>query len=173
MTVSFSRRTLLHGVIQSVSQSVSQCVHQISAGDRHDQMTSRPPNRATRVLHWTVTPCQIRDPMTKRMAAFKNTTLKSGHSFRGACHLVTQNSLGPSSKRMLSVRTLVAFVRSKSRRMSAALSLRRRKFRHFRHSASTATRLWVGRPGFDSRQGLGIFLFATASRPTLRPSLAS
>jgi hypothetical protein len=32
----------------------------------------------------------------------------------------------------------------------------------------TATRLRAGRPGFDSRQGLGILLIATASRPALR-----
>jgi len=28
-------------------------------------------------------------------------------------------------------------------------------------------RLWAGRPGFDSQQRQGSFLFATASRPTL------
>jgi hypothetical protein len=32
------------------------------------------------------------------------------------------------------------------------------------------TKLRAGRPGFDSRQGLGIFLFSTASRPAVGPS---
>jgi hypothetical protein len=32
------------------------------------------------------------------------------------------------------------------------------------------TRLRAGRPAFDSREENGIFLFATASRPTLRPT---
>jgi hypothetical protein len=36
-------------------------------------------------------------------------------------------------------------------------------------SASIVTRLRAWRPGFDSRQGLGFFSFATASRPALRP----
>jgi hypothetical protein len=35
-------------------------------------------------------------------------------------------------------------------------------------SVSIVTRLWAGQSEFDSRQGLGIFLFATASRPALR-----
>jgi hypothetical protein len=36
-------------------------------------------------------------------------------------------------------------------------------------SVSIVTSLWVGRPGFDSRQG--IFLFATKSRPALGPHI--
>jgi len=37
-------------------------------------------------------------------------------------------------------------------------------------SVSIVTRLWVGRPGFGSRQGQGYFLFSTASSPVLRPT---
>jgi hypothetical protein len=39
-------------------------------------------------------------------------------------------------------------------------------------SVVIATRLWSGQPvlGFESRQGLGIFLFTTASRPALGPT---
>jgi hypothetical protein len=37
-------------------------------------------------------------------------------------------------------------------------------------SVSIATRLLAGRPGFGWRQGLGILLFATASRPVLGPT---
>jgi hypothetical protein len=38
-------------------------------------------------------------------------------------------------------------------------------------SVSVSTRLRAGRPGFDSRQGLGdILLFTTASRPALQPT---
>jgi len=32
------------------------------------------------------------------------------------------------------------------------------------------TRLRAGRPGFDSRQGLGLFVIATAFRPALGPT---
>jgi hypothetical protein len=35
-------------------------------------------------------------------------------------------------------------------------------------SVSIVTRLRAERPGFDSRQGQGLFFFATASRPVLR-----
>jgi len=34
-------------------------------------------------------------------------------------------------------------------------------------SGSIVTRLRAGRPDFDTRQGLGLFLFATASRSAL------
>jgi len=34
-----------------------------------------------------------------------------------------------------------------------------------------ATRLGAGRSGIDTRQGLGSFLLATASRPALGPTL--
>jgi hypothetical protein len=37
-------------------------------------------------------------------------------------------------------------------------------------SVSIATRLRTGRPGFDSRQRLAIFLLTTASRPVLEPT---
>jgi hypothetical protein len=40
----------------------------------------------------------------------------------------------------------------------------------FGRSASTVTRQRVGRPGFDTRQGMGFFLLATASRPVLWPT---
>jgi hypothetical protein len=37
-------------------------------------------------------------------------------------------------------------------------------------SVSIVTRLWAGRPGFDSRQGKeGTFVFATTFRATLGP----
>jgi hypothetical protein len=35
------------------------------------------------------------------------------------------------------------------------------------------TELRAGRPGFDSGQGQGLFLFVTASRPTLGPTQPS
>jgi hypothetical protein len=37
-------------------------------------------------------------------------------------------------------------------------------------SVGTATRLRLGRPGFNSRQGQKIFPLATVSRPALRPT---
>jgi hypothetical protein len=40
-------------------------------------------------------------------------------------------------------------------------------------SVSIATMLRAGRPGFDSRQGLRIFILATASRPALVANPAS
>jgi hypothetical protein len=40
-------------------------------------------------------------------------------------------------------------------------------------SLGIATRLRAGRAGFDSRQGLEIFLFATVSRPALGPTQPS
>jgi hypothetical protein len=43
-------------------------------------------------------------------------------------------------------------------------------FRSWDNSVSIATRLRTGPSGFDSRQGQGILLFATASRPTLGPT---
>jgi hypothetical protein len=37
-------------------------------------------------------------------------------------------------------------------------------------SVSIVTRLWAGRPGFNSRQGQGYFLIATTARPALEPT---
>jgi hypothetical protein len=37
-------------------------------------------------------------------------------------------------------------------------------------SVGITTGLSAGRPGFDSRQGVGIFLFTTSSRRTLGPT---
>jgi hypothetical protein len=37
-------------------------------------------------------------------------------------------------------------------------------------SVSTVTRLWAGRPGIDSRQGLAVFLFITMSIPAPGPT---
>jgi hypothetical protein len=51
------------------------------------------------------------------------------------------------------------------------VSLRRKKpCRSQDGSVSTVTWLRAGRSGFDSRQGLGIFLFTTASRPAMGPT---
>jgi hypothetical protein len=37
-------------------------------------------------------------------------------------------------------------------------------------SVSIVARLWEGRSGFDSRQGQGLYFFATAPRPNLGPT---
>jgi hypothetical protein len=47
-------------------------------------------------------------------------------------------------------------------------SRRRQQFSMCNSSVSIVTSLWAGRPVFESRQGQGLFLFATASRPALR-----
>jgi hypothetical protein len=52
------------------------------------------------------------------------------------------------------------------RHFSANLLIRM-LFRNLDSSDNVVYRAQVGRPGFDSRQGTGIFLFDTASRPAL------